>query len=58
MVKNLSAMQETQVQSLGWVDPLEKKLATHTSILDWRAPWTEELGKVRFMNTHNDNATV
>ena len=42
MVKNLSAMQETQVQSLGWEDPLEKGMATHSSILAWRIPWTEE----------------
>ena len=42
-VKNLPAMQETWVQSLGWEDPLEKGMATHSSILDWRSPWTEEL---------------
>ena len=42
MVKNLPAMQETQVQSLNWEDPLEKELATHCSILVWRTPWTEE----------------
>ena len=42
MVKNLLAMQETQVQSLGQEDPLEKGLATHSSILTWRLPWTEE----------------
>ena len=41
MVKNLSAMQETQVRSLGWEDPLEKSMATHSSILAWRIPWTE-----------------
>ena len=44
MVKNLSAMQETQVQSLGWEDPLEKGMVTHCSILAWRTPWTEEPG--------------
>ena len=44
MVKNLSAMQETQVQSLGQEDPLEKGLATHPSILACRIPWTEESG--------------
>ena len=46
-VKNLLAMQETQeirVQSLGWEDPLEEGLATHSSILAWRIPWTEEPG--------------
>ena len=41
MVMNLSAMQETQVQSLGWEDPLEKETATHFSVLAWRIPWTE-----------------
>ena len=44
MVKNLPAMQETQVRSLGWEDPLEKGMATHSSILDWRISWTEEPG--------------
>ena len=41
-VKNLPAMQETPVQSLGWEDPLEEGMATHSSILVWRIPWTEE----------------
>ena len=41
-VKNLPAKQETQVQSLGWEDSLEKGMATHSSILAWRIPWTEE----------------
>ena len=40
LVKNLSAMQETSVQSLGWENPLEKGRATHSSILAWRIPWT------------------
>ena len=44
MVKNLSALRETRVQSLGQKDPVEKKIATHSSILAWRIPWTEELG--------------
>ena len=44
MVKNLPAVQETQVQSLGREDPLEKEIATHFSILTWRIPWTEEPG--------------
>ena len=43
-VKNLPAMQETWVQSLGQEDPLEKGMATHSSILAWRISWTEELG--------------
>ena len=42
MVKNLPAMQETQVQSLGWEDPLDKEMATHSSILAWRIPQSEE----------------
>ena len=41
-VKNLPAVQETWVQALGWEDSLEKGMATHTSILAWRIPWTEE----------------
>ena len=44
MVKNLPAMQEPQVLSLGQEDPLEKRIATHSSILLWRTPWTEEPG--------------
>ena len=44
MVKNLPAMWETQVRSLGWEDPLENGLATHSSILAWRISWTEEPG--------------
>ena len=44
MVKNLPAMQETQVQSLGWEDLLEKGMATYSSILAWRIAWTEEPG--------------
>ena len=42
MVKNITAMQETQIQSLGWEDPLERGMATHSSILAWKIPWTEE----------------
>ena len=49
MVKNLPAMQEIQVLSLGWEDPLEKGMATHSSILTWRIPWTEESGELQFM---------
>ena len=41
-IKNLPEMQETWVQSLGWKDPLKKEMATHSSILAWRIPWTEE----------------
>ena len=42
MVKNLPAMQKTWVRSLSWEDPLEKGMATHSSVLAWRTPWTEE----------------
>ena len=45
-VKNLPAIQETQVQSLGWEDTLEKGMATHSSILAWRILWTEEPSKL------------
>ena len=48
-VKNLPAMQETQVQSLGREDPLEKGMAIHSSILAWRIPWTEEPGGIQSM---------
>ena len=50
MVKNLSAMQEMQkalVPSLGWEDPLEEKMATRSSILAWKTPWTEEPGRLQ-----------
>ena len=51
MVKNSTAMKETQVQSLGWEDPMEKGMATHASILAWRIPWTEELGGLQSMES-------
>ena len=51
MVKNLPAMQETWVRSLGQGDPLEKGLATHSSILAWRIPWTEEFGRLQSMES-------
>ena len=47
MVKNLPATQGTSVQSLDWEDPLEKGMATHSSILAWRATWTEEPGRLQ-----------
>ena len=40
-------MRETRIRSLGWADPLEKKMATHSTILAWRIPWTEELGRLQ-----------
>ena len=49
MVKNLPAMQEMPAHSLGWDDPLEKEMATHSSILAWEIPWTEELGGLQSM---------
>ena len=58
-VKNPPAMQETRVWSLGWEDPLEKEMATHSSIIVWRILWTEEpggpqsLGSQRVGHTHN-----
>ena len=49
MVKNLPIMQESQVQPLGREDPLEKELATRSSILAWSIPWTDEPGRLQFM---------
>ena len=51
MVKNLPAMRETQVQSLGQEDLLEKEMATHSSILAWRIPWTVEPGRLQSMGS-------
>ena len=48
MAKNLSAKQETWVQSLGWKDPLEKEMATHSSILTWEITWTEKPSRLQF----------
>ena len=47
MVKSLSTMQETWVRSLGWEELLEKEMATHSSILAWKIPWTEEPGRLQ-----------
>ena len=57
IVKNLAAMQETQVQFLGWEDSLEEEMATHSSILAWRIPWTEELGRLQSMGSEKSNMT-
>jgi len=46
MVKNLPEIWKTQIRCLGWEDPLEKGMATHSSILAWRIPWTEEPGEL------------
>ena len=54
LVKNPPAvqkMQKMQVQSLGWEDPLEKEMATHSSILAWETPWTEEPGELQSMGS-------
>ena len=53
MVKNPPAMQETWVQDLGWEDTLDKGLATHSSILAWRIPWTEEPGGLESMESQS-----
>ena len=52
-LKHLPAVQESWVQSLGWEDPLEKKMVTHSSILDWKIPWTEEPGSLQSMELQN-----
>ena len=54
MVKNLPAMQEAQVRSLGQKDPLEKGMATQSSILAWRIPWTKEPGGLQSMGSHKE----
>ena len=56
VVKNLPAMQETRVPSLGHEDPLEKEMATHSSILAWEIPWTEELGGLQSMGSQKSQA--
>ena len=56
-VKNLPAMQETWVRSLGWENPLEKEMATHSSILAWEILWTEEPGGLQCMGSQESNTT-
>ena len=51
MVKSLPAVQETQVQSLAWEDPLEKEMATYSSVFAWKIPWTEEPGSLQSMGS-------
>ena len=51
MVKHLPTMQETRVQSLGWEDLLEQEMATHSSILAWRIPWTEKPDRLQSMGS-------
>ena len=55
MENNLPAMQETQIQSLGWEDPLEIGMATRSSILAWRIPWTEDPGRLQSMGSQRVN---
>ena len=50
-VKDLPAVQETRVRSLGWEDPLEKEMGTHSSILAWKILWTEETGELQSMGS-------
>ena len=50
-IKNLSVIQKTQIQSLGWEDPLDKEMATHSNILPWRIPWTQEPGELQSMRS-------
>ena len=57
MVNSLPAMQETQVLSLGWEDPLEEEMATHYSILAWRIPWMEEPGELQSMGRKESDTT-
>ena len=52
-IKNLLAVQETGIRSVGQEDPLEKEMATHSSILAWRIPWTEEPGGLQFLDLHS-----
>ena len=52
MVKRLPGMRETWVRTLGWEDPLEKEMATHSSTLAWKIPWMEEPGRLQSMESH------
>ena len=57
LVKNLPAIQETQVRSLGQEDPLEKEMATHSNILAWKISWTEEPGRLQSMGSQESDST-
>ena len=57
LVKNLPAMEEAGPQSLGREDPLEKEMATHSSILVWKIPWTEEPGGLQSMGSQESDTT-
>ena len=58
MVKNLPAMQETQIRSLGREDPLEEEMATHSSILAWEIPRTEELGRLQSVGSQKSQTRL
>ena len=58
VVKHMPAMQETQVQSLGWEDPLEKEMATHSSILAWEIPWTEKPGGLQSTGSQKESDVI
>ena len=58
MIKNLPAMLETGVRSLGWKDPLDKGMVTHCSILTWRIPWNEEPGRLYSSWGHKESDTT
>ena len=57
-VKNLSAVQETWVRSLSWKDPLEKEMATHSSVLAWKISWTQEPGGLQSMRVSKTQARL
>ena len=57
-IKNVPAMQETWVHSLGWEDPLEKGMATHSSVLAWRIPWTEEPGGLQSTGSQSQTRLI
>ena len=56
-VKNQPAMQETEVQTLGWEDTLEKEMATHSSIFTWKIPWIKEPGRLPSMGSQESDTT-
>ena len=58
MVKKLPAIQETQVRSLGWEEPLEEGMATHSRILAWKIPWTEELEGLQSMGSQKSRTQM
>ena len=58
MVKHLPTMWETQVQSMGWEDLLEKEMATHSSILAWKIPWMEEPGRLQSMGSQKSRTRL